>query len=56
MKKGRKPVADKKQPVTIFVQKSIINKTGIENLKNKLNAFIQHHECTNPKQSPQGVC
>lgn len=56
MKKGRKPIQDKKQPVTIFVRESIIKHHGIENLKNKLHATIQHHQLQPTGQHNQSIC
>ena len=55
MKKGRKPITDKKKPVTIFVRQSLINQLGIDNLKNKLNATIQHHQCNPQRETNQSV-
>ena len=37
---GRKPINDKKKPVTIFVKESTITLHGIDNLKTKLYATI----------------
>jgi hypothetical protein len=56
MKKGRKPLTDKKQPVTIFVRQSLINQLGIDNLKNKLNATIQHQLCNPQRDTNQSLC
>lgn len=36
LKRGRKPVQDKKKPVTIYVAESIINSIGVENLKGQM--------------------
>lgn len=39
---GRKPLADKKKAVTIYVAESKINKTGgMETFKEKLTKFIK---------------
>lgn len=56
MKKGRKPIQDKKQPVTIFVRQSLIKQLGIDNLKNKLHASIQHHQCAPQRETNQSIC
>jgi hypothetical protein len=56
MKKGRKPIQDKKQPVTIFVRQSLINQLGIDNLKNKLHATVQHQQCYPQRDTNQSVC
>ena len=39
--RGRKPISDKKKPVTVYVQESIIKHHGIDNLKNKMLDFIK---------------
>lgn len=41
--RGRKPIADKKQNITIYLPKSIIEKLGgKENLKSFLHQTIKH--------------
>lgn len=56
MKKGRKPLTDKKQPVTIFVRQSLINQLGIDNLKNKLHATVQYHQRNPQRETNQSIC
>lgn len=41
-KRGRKPIEDKKQPLTIYQPLSLIKKFGgKEEIKNKINNFIK---------------
>jgi hypothetical protein len=48
LKRGRKPVADKKQNVTIYLQKSTIEKLGGKNaLKELLHQTIKQNETKN---------
>lgn len=37
---GRKPVSDKKKPITIYVRESTIEKLGIDKIKEILNNSI----------------
>ena len=37
---GRKPIQDKKKPVTIYVKQSMIDQIGIEKIKEILNTSI----------------
>ena len=37
---GRKPVSDKKKPITIYVRESKIEELGLENIKEILNNSI----------------
>ena len=40
-KRGRKPIEDKKKPITIFVKESVIEKIGKEELQQKLLDYIE---------------
>lgn len=39
--RGRKPVSDKKKPITIYVQESYINKIGVDKLKQQLINIVK---------------
>jgi len=43
-KRGRKPIEDKKKPITIFVKESFIEKIGKEELQQKLLDYIEYLE------------
>jgi hypothetical protein len=43
-KRGRKPIEDKKKPITIFVKESFIEKIGKEELQQKLLEYIEYLE------------
>jgi len=40
-KRGRKPIEDKKKPITIFVKESVIAKIGKEQLQENLLEYIE---------------
>ena len=40
-KRGRKPIEDKKKPITIFVKESVIEKIGKEELQQKILDYIE---------------
>jgi hypothetical protein len=43
-KPGRKPLADKKQPITIYIPKSVINRLGGDNAtRTKLHNILKEN-------------
>jgi len=49
---GRKPCSDKKQPVVLYIETSVINAFfGIENTKEKLYNFVKSEHVLKTKQN-----